>query len=165
MEMKENRKFDLSVEGETEKWYFEHLRTLINNIAHFSFRYTISYNLKVEKNPVSFVKSVNILDGSRAFHIFDYEGNGKDRVAAFDNTLKLIKKAEKLKSKIKYEIGSTNQSFDLWIIMHKKKLTRSITKSSDYLKYIKKCIIQILKVLTSISKKIASKNIYCLKYL
>jgi len=78
------------------------------------------------------------LGGIRTFHIFDYEGNGKDRVAAFEKILKRIKDAKKLKSKIKYEIGYSNQSFDLWIIMHKEKLTRSITKSSDYLKYINK---------------------------
>ncbi len=41
--MKENRKFYLSVEGETEKWYFEHLKTLVDNsIAHFRISHITS---------------------------------------------------------------------------------------------------------------------------
>jgi hypothetical protein len=43
-----------------------------------------------------------------------------------------------LKNEIEYEIGYSNQSFDLWIIMHKKKLTSPITKNSDYLEHINK---------------------------
>ncbi|MDR0820675.1 MAG: RloB family protein [Endomicrobium sp.] len=135
MKRKENRKFYLSVEGETEKWYFEHLKTLINKSEYGGYK--ISYNLEIEKNPVSFVKSVNILS-DKAFHIFDYESNNKEHVAVFNNTLQKIKEAEKLRSEIKYKIGYSNQSFDLWIIMHKKKLTCLITENSDYLEHINK---------------------------
>ena len=38
----------LSVEGETEKWYFEHLQELINNSKEIPFK--VSFDIKVNKS-------------------------------------------------------------------------------------------------------------------
>ena len=47
------KKYYFSVEGETEKWYLDWLQDLINN-SDASCK--VSFNSKVEKDPVKYVK-------------------------------------------------------------------------------------------------------------
>ena len=51
---KQTKRFNFSVEGETEKWYLEWLRDVINKEPARVFN--VSFNIKVEKNPVKMVK-------------------------------------------------------------------------------------------------------------
>ncbi|MDR0800263.1 MAG: RloB family protein [Endomicrobium sp.] len=122
LKKKENREFYLLVEGSTERWYFEHIKALVSGSP--SAKCKISYKFAIKENPESLVKNANIFVG-KVFQIFDYEGNDKD--GAFERTLESVKKAKKLKGKnsIDYKIGYSNLSFDLWIILHKKKTYES----------------------------------------
>lgn len=59
------KKYYFSVEGETEKWYLDWLQDLINN-SDASCK--VSFNSKVEKDPVKYVKGLSI-QGKTIFHL------------------------------------------------------------------------------------------------
>ena len=80
--MLETKKYILTVEGETEQWYFLWLRDQINKIE--SRTYNASIVPKVQQSPRSFYKGTNSKVTPEAYHI--------DK---FENILKEMKEAEK----------------------------------------------------------------------
>ena len=68
---KTSNKYYLSVEGETEKWYFEHLQELINNTIELP--YTVKLDIRINKSIISSAKSIPAPFKIKAFHICDYE--------------------------------------------------------------------------------------------
>ena len=54
------RKYYFSVEGETEKWYLEWLQKQINTTPQSSYK--VSFVIKVQKDPMKFIKSVTITE-------------------------------------------------------------------------------------------------------
>lgn len=62
--MKITNKYYFSTEGETEKWYLQHLEKLINNEA--ASVCNVSFYVK-KSNPVSYVKGINVLRGRLRF--------------------------------------------------------------------------------------------------
>lgn len=73
--MKKVNSYYFSVEGENEKWYFEHLQNLINNSEESIFN--VKFNIKIDKSPLSRIKAINVpVYASQklpVFHIVDYE--------------------------------------------------------------------------------------------
>lgn len=55
MAEKQTLKFYFSTEGETERWYLEHLQTLINNCTEAEYK--VSFIIKVCR-PKTFIKRV-----------------------------------------------------------------------------------------------------------
>ena len=76
------KKYYFSVEGETEKWYLDWLQDLINN-SDASCK--VSFNSKVEKDPVKYVKGLSIQGKTTVFHFYDYESNESDYQKQFEN--------------------------------------------------------------------------------
>lgn len=134
MIMKKNRKYFISVEGETEKWYFEHLQYLINHSQESVF--TTKFVIKVNKSPKSFVKTLQALYEIDAFHICDYESNEQVHVQQFERVLKELKEAKKIKNIIMYSLGYCNYAFELWIILHKRNFCVPLSHRNNYLSYI-----------------------------
>jgi hypothetical protein len=129
--MKSNKKYYFSVEGETEQWYFKWLQTQINNSNES--KYTVSLDCPVQKNPLKRAKSIIVTDKIQITHIFDYESNDEVHTIQFSDTLDNMKKAEGLGKQIKYNLGYSNFTFELWIVLHKAICTTSYNHRRQYL--------------------------------
>ena len=134
--MLETKKYVLTVEGETEKWYFLWLRDEINKV--YSRKYNVSIVPKVEQSPRSFYKGTNAKITPEVIHVCDIESNGEFHVAKFHNILKEMSEAKKQKN-IKYQLGYSNFTFELWMILHKKDCFSQFTDRKQYLIPIQQC--------------------------
>lgn len=131
-QQKITKKYYFSVEGETEKWYFDWLQKIINSEP--SAKYRISIDSKIEKNPLKRAKSITVLSKTEFTHVFDYESNEDVHTTQFLKTLDLLKESSNLNGKqIKYKLGYTNFTFELWIILHKADCNTFFSHRRDYL--------------------------------
>lgn len=134
--MLETKKYVLTVEGETEQLYFLWLRDKINEIE--SRKYNVSIIPKVQQSPRSFYKSTNAKITPVAFHICDVESTSKEHIDKFENILKEMSEAKKQKN-IRYQLGYSNFTFELWIALHKRDCFGSLTDRKQYLTFIQQC--------------------------
>lgn len=123
-------KYYLSVEGETEKWYFEYLQDLINNKEELP--YNVKFNIQIKKSIISRAKSISAPYKIKAFHICDYESNNDVHITQFNQVLEDLKNVKKINKNINYKLGYSNFSFDLWIILHKKQQKGIINHRKQY---------------------------------
>ena len=93
--MLETRKYVLTVEGETEKWYFLWLNEEINKTEYR--KYNVSIVPKVEQSPRNFYKGINTKTTPEVFHICDVENTDKYHIDKFENILKEMSEAKKTK--------------------------------------------------------------------
>lgn len=168
---KKTLKFYFSTEGETEKWYLEHLQKLINNSEVAKCR--VSFLIKT-LCPVSFVKTISIIQKTRIFHFFDVESTENEYERRFKDMLEKMKTAEKKGKAVSYSPAYTNLTFELWLILHKEYLSSSITDRKNYLTHLNRIFGQkyqglkeykkeknfkeILKKITLDDVKLAVKN-------
>ena len=131
----ETKKFVFTVEGETEQWYLLWLRDQINQCE--SRKYNVSIEAKVQQSPKKFYKTVNSKTTPEVFHICDMESNEPVHVEKFQNILSEMKEA-KIQKKITYRLGYSNFAFELWIVLHKKDCSGSLTHRRQYLEHINK---------------------------
>lgn len=124
----------LSVEGETEKWYFEHLQNLINNEEKLSRK--VKFIIKINKSITSSAKGISALYETKAFHICDYESNEAVHVKQFETILEELKNVKNIKKRLNYKLGYSNFSFDLWMILHKKQQKSPVSHRRQYVKGI-----------------------------
>lgn len=117
--MLETKKYVLTVEGETEQWYFLWLKDQINKVE--PRKYNASIVPKVQQSPRSFYKGTNAKVTPEAIHICDIESTDPYHIDKFENILKEMKEAKQQKN-IKYQLGYSNFTFELWIILHKKRV-------------------------------------------
>ena len=134
--MLESRKYVLTVEGETEKWYFLWLKDQINK--HGNRTYNANIIPKVIQSPRSFYKGANSKLTPEIFHICDIESKEPIHIDKFQNILKEMKEARKEKN-IKYILGYSNFTFELWIILHKKDCFKTFNNRRQYLASIQEC--------------------------
>ncbi len=127
--------YHITVEGEDEKWYFEHLKELINNCEDSKFK--IDMKPKVEKSPWKYVKTRTFLFKEVAFHIYDYESNDDIHKKQFENILNEIKVSKKEKN-VTIKLGYTNFTFELWMILHKEDCNTKFSFRTQYLDAINK---------------------------
>lgn len=135
MSRKECRKYYFSVEGKTEKWYLEWLEGQINK--NKNAKYNVKFIVKITKNPLKMVKQTTILGDLKIVHVFDFEELQNE--ATFKNTLRVMKSASKIKKRVKYSLGYSNYTFDLWIILHKSYVMQRKSHRSNYLCDINRC--------------------------
>lgn len=133
-----NRKTSISyyfsVEGETEKWYLEHLQSLINSSekAEYSARFIV----KIKKDPREMVKALAFTDKIIINHICDTESNSDEHTKIFRATLDNMKSACSMGKKVSYRLGYSNFVFDLWIALHKVDCNAQLADRKQYLKYL-----------------------------
>jgi len=132
--MKTTKKYYFSVEGETENWYLDWLEEKINNEP--KAQYKISIDSKVQKNPLKRAKSINVLSKVEITHLFDYESNDEVHTTQFIETLDLLKEVSKLGKEIKYNLGYTNFTFELWMVLNKTNCNTSFSHRHQYLESI-----------------------------
>lgn len=128
---KENRTYYFSVEGETEQWYLEWLQRIIN--AEPNAQYTVKLDSKIQKDPLSRVKSMTIVGKTEITHIFDYESDEEIHVKQFKTTLERMKETQNTGKNIKYNLGYSNFTFELWMILHKADCNGSLMHRRQYL--------------------------------
>lgn len=115
---KQSAKYYFTVEGETEKWYFEWLRDTIN--ADQRATATLSCSPKVEKSPLKWAKShTNLGRTANVYHVFDFEDEEPAHVQEFHDTLREMKAAGRLGRGFRYVNAYSNLTFELWMILHK----------------------------------------------
>ena len=131
---KENMTYYFSVEGETEKWYLDWLQNCINECDEA--KYKVKLDSKIEKDPLVRAKSMTILGKTEITHVFDRESEDELHTKQFMTTLDRMKEAEKLGKNIKYKLGYSNFTFELWIILHKQSCNGSFADRTKYLPII-----------------------------
>lgn len=131
MSRKEIKKYFFSVEGETEELYLNWLEKKINSFERS--KYNVKFDVKVEKNPKRRVKQINTLNKIDILHVIDYEEENNDPL--FQKSLTYMREAEGLK-KVKYHLGYSNYTFDLWIILHKNPYFSTVSHRKNYLSVI-----------------------------
>lgn len=134
---KKCNKYYLSVEGETEKWYFEYLQDLINNNEELPYK--VKFDIKINKSIISRAKLIPApYKNTTAFHICDYESNDDIHKKQFNQVLEDLKNVKKINKNINYKLGYSNFAFDLWIILHKGQQKGKITHRKQYINGINK---------------------------
>ncbi|MDY4592410.1 MAG: RloB domain-containing protein [Eubacteriales bacterium] len=131
--MKENRTYTFSVEGNTEQWYLYRLQELINQSSEAKYR--VKFNVKVEQSPLRLIKSINSITMPSIIHLCDIESQSEEHEKKFKNVLDEMKEVQKQKN-VKYYLGYCNYTFDLWMVLHKKDCKTSFIDSTKYLKEI-----------------------------
>lgn len=131
---KENMTYYFSVEGGTEKWYLDWLKDRINESAEA--KYTVKLDSKIQKDPRSRVKGMTIINKTEITHIFDRESEESSDYKLFIATLDRMKEAEQSGKSIKYTLGYSNFTFDLWMILHKADCNSAKCHRKDYLEII-----------------------------
>lgn len=127
----------ITCEGDTEVWYFEHLKNLINLEPTCLMK--LGYKtLSVCKNPFSKAKSQTILSPIKWYHILDKESSDEADIKTFEKNLKSFKDVKKIRQHVKLLLGYSNVSFELWLIMHKSDEKPSAYSQQDYLNKLKK---------------------------
>ncbi len=138
-----NKTYTITVEGECEKYYFEHLKKLINNIPNRKYNCEFKPAISLNKKPLGYAKNFSFLQ-NRFFHIQDIEDyNNEEFKNTFISLLQEIKEANKI---VNYKLGYTNFSFELWILLHKREMNHSIQNRKDYVKYINKAFKKNIKI-------------------
>ena len=132
---KTTQKYYFSVEGETEKWYFDWLQEKINKEP--AAKHKVSIDSKIQ-NPIKRAKSINVLTKTEIIHVFDYESNDEAHTVQFMKTLDSLKGTSKLGKQIKYQPGYSNFTFELWMVLHKAECNAPLVHRRQYLDPINK---------------------------
>lgn len=119
-EMKLNKKYYFTVDGETEQWYLLWLQEQIRNEA--AATYTVTLDCPIQ-NPLKRAKSLIVTGTGKEktviTHVCDYESDEEVHTTHFQKTLGLMKESQSLGKQIKYQLGYSNFTFELWMILHK----------------------------------------------
>lgn len=134
VERKHTNVYYFSVEGETEKWYLEHLQSLINSSE--KAEYSVRFIVKIKKDPREMVKALAFTDEITINHICDIESNSDEHTKLFRATLDNMKSACSMGKNVRYELGYSNFAFDLWIALHKRECKAPLSDRSQYLKIL-----------------------------
>lgn len=155
--IKQCNHYYISVEGETEIWYLNHLKYLINHCNEAIYK--VSYTPKKNIHPLNFIKATSIVNEATAFHICDYESNDDCHVSDFKAVLKELKDARKLKKKLNYSLGYCNYAFELWIVLHKKQLCGSLCNRKKYILSLNNAYNTKFKSIKDYKKEVNFKRI------
>jgi len=129
----ETLRYSFSVEGVTEKLYLDWLESKINEYP--DREYNVSISSKVYQSPKKFAKIINRITTPEAIHLCDIEGVEKDQTVKFHGILSEIKDIAKEK-RIKYNVGYSNFTFELWMILHKTHCFAPLSNKGQYLSFI-----------------------------
>jgi len=155
--MKATKKYYFSVEGETEKWYLDWLQHKIN--GKLETKYKVSIVSKIQKNPLKWAKAMPILSPIEITHVYDYESNEEVHTKQFHETLDLLKETSKLGKQIKYKLGYSNFTFELWIVLHKTNCTGSLMHRRQYLEPINRAYDENFSSLAEYKSEVNFKRV------
>ena len=90
----------------------------------------------MQKDPISFAKKLTVQAKTIVWHLSDIEGSTPADYQTADNTLSRLKETKNLGKSIVYKYGYSNLSFDLWMILHKRNHSGSVSAVGNYLAII-----------------------------
>lgn len=125
-----SNKYTFSVEGQTERLYLEWLQQQINNCPDATHK--VLFSIAVEKDPVRLIKRSNIISKTTIYHLCDYEEDTAEYIKRFESTIDKMIAARNTKQ-IQYELGYSNLTFELWMILHKMDSNNAYTDRRQYL--------------------------------
>lgn len=149
--IRETKKYYFSVEGETEQLYLEWLEKAINACSDGGWR--VSFNVKVQKDPLSFVKGLTIQSEAKIFHFCDYESSEEQHQRQFERSMDRMVEAEDLGKQVEYQFGYSNFTFDLWIVLHKADCYGCINDRHQYLDKINSAFSEDFENMDKYKKK------------
>lgn len=133
---KEFRQFNMSVEGvNCEKMYFEHLAKLINCSGRNKYNLRISPKVM---SPLQYAKrnACKIQNKALYFHVQDIEDYYNDELRKkFYVMIDEMRDAEEMFG-ICYQLGYSNYTFELWILLHVADMNFDVINRSSYLKQV-----------------------------
>ena len=132
-ERKENRRYVFTVEGECEARYLKYLQNLINSTEESAF--TVEIKPFVTSDPYKTAKAFNCITTPQLYHLCDVESQEHEHVIKFQKILKELSTIKKEK-KFQYDLGYSNFTFELWMILHKSICNGCLTHRKDYLPFI-----------------------------
>ena len=147
---KNNKKYHFAVEGETELLYLNWLEKTINSS---DCGYSVSFNVKVQKDPISFVKGLSIQSEVKVFHLCDYESDEPYHQEQFKWVMDRMRAAENQGKQVKYQFGYSNLTFDLWMVLHKANCAGSLTDRHQYLSKINSAFSEKFENMDKYKKK------------
>ena len=128
---KETKKFFLTVAGETEKWYFEWLQQTLNSSPTACFN--VKLDCQIQNNPLKRAKGLIALEKTEITHVIDRESEDFEHTQQFITALDQMKMAQQLGKSIKYNLGYSNFTFELWVILHKADFNKALADRRQYL--------------------------------
>ncbi len=135
---KSTNNYYFSVEGENEKQYFVWLQQTINSENKRTCN--VSFDIKVKKDPYSYVKSLKVLTAQTIFHITDIEGKSAHDINVFKKELDAMDEVKKRESnRVKdYLLGYSNLTFELWMVLQKQVANKHVANKQEYVTMINK---------------------------
>lgn len=150
-ERKSNIKYYFTVEGECEELYLDRLQTLIN--SEKESLYTVEIKSDVTSNLLKTAKNINPVTVPKTiYHLCDVEGIEDGDKTRFQDYLKDLKSVKNQKG-LKYELGYSNFTFELWMVLHKMDCYGCLTHKGQYLSFINKVYGQEFNSLKTFKKK------------
>ena len=148
---KESIKFYFSVEGATESWYLEWLENTINSSDPVN---KVKIDCQVNQHPFSYVKTLSTLGKQKLeiTHLMDVESKNLEHTTKFHSALGEMKDA-KTQRRVTYNLGYSNFTFELWMILHKKDCNGHLKNRKQYLGHINKAFGTKYKSLTDYKKE------------
>lgn len=125
----------ITCDGETEKWYFEHLQKLIN--ADEKRCKDANFSPIVAQKPFKTSKSKTILYDTPWFHITDTETQRESDIVSFHRILEELNMIKMNKKEAIITLGYSNVSFELWLLLHKICTVQNIENAHGYWENIK----------------------------
>lgn len=125
-----------SVEGQTERLYLKWLEDLINKES--GNKYKVFFDVVVTPYPSKRVKNIPKNIENTLYHLCDYESNDPYHKDLFRNILDQMAQAKKKKFVKDYLLGYSNQTFELWMILHKMDYFAPNVHRKNYVQQINK---------------------------
>lgn len=149
--IRKTKKYYFSVEGETEQLYLKWLENAINTCSGSDC--SVSFNVKVQKDPLSFVKGLTIQSEAKIFHFCDYESSEEQHQRQFERSMDRMVEAEDLGKQVEYQLGYSNFTFDLWIVLHKSDCFGGFNDRHQYLDKINSAFSENFENMDKYKKK------------
>lgn len=130
--------WNLIVEGESEKRYFDYLQELI--WAHPDM-IPVEIRSVISQAPASFVRTYLRRRGDMPAEtdvyfscVADVEGDHPAQIRIFEKRLADLKAASEIDPEIAFSLAYSNCDFELWMILHKIDFYRTVLRKEQYLK-------------------------------
>ncbi len=120
--------FWFCVEGECEKFYFDHLQKLINDADP---KNAAEFIIKIDPNFASYIRSKD--PRGTVFFVWDREGNSAEDALLFQKRMKTVFDAD---SRYDAYPGYTHLTFELWILLHFGEFCAPCSRKEGYLRLL-----------------------------
>lgn len=134
--MKEEKLYYFSVEGKTEQEYLKWLEKEINK--HPEAKYFVKFNIQITNFPTKREKTIPSKENTDVFHFCDIESLDDYHLKFFHQVIDNLVKATKSKKINNYYLGYSNQTFDLWLVLHQMDAFAPNLHRKNYINFINK---------------------------